>query len=657
MLCTFFAGLMSAASAQDLAATIDPLSAVPDASWEVGYQQRIHNLVNSQRFIVDLKDANNDPDAGKRQWPMLLAHMYKVRDHGDSIAYLINTTGSDLMRSKWAGSFYKPFTLPGYTQYYFQYKDLLPSDQLNHARKHLYDTAWSFLMRTDGHMDPIYLPPSFPDGTEFNSENFNWMARMGGYLFAHEFQDKAKIKFFDQYMKNWIRALYNVGRVEWNSNNYWAHTFNPLLVLYDNAEDVEMKKRAKAGLDWMVTEAALHYLDGFFAAGDVRAKSTAYKPFSGSVWGYNYLYFTDALNHPTYTDDFSSKDVKDFVGIAPYSTYRPPQVVIDIAQRKFTLPVEIRSAKPFYHLDNKNYADWKGSTIDSKRFEFETIFMDENYTLVSLASNRPDGRLGTFSEESLWRLAVKGSNNGALQIFGNAGEMATMAGRWPLEEIAQYRNVMVRLITQTDNLWIAAPKEMAFEQVDGNLFIDLGNGVYAALKSVNCINIKTQPFEHDASYQQVVWSFDKNKLGALSLEVGTEKQFGTYLNFKNEVHAKTKFSEAKSNEVEYVSASGNTMRMHYQAPTTYQLHIPLAKDNLPYKKGTKSLYPAGVVPLLWQDGKKVEYEKWNSYEVSVGEKIIDQKWGGGMLQLHSRDHDLEIIVDPADARVAYRMDE
>ena len=39
-----------------------------------------------------------------------------------------------LLASRWAGSFYKPFTVPGYTLYYSQYKDVLPADQLERIR-------------------------------------------------------------------------------------------------------------------------------------------------------------------------------------------------------------------------------------------------------------------------------------------------------------------------------------------------------------------------------------------------------------------------------------------------------------------------------------------------------------------------------------------
>lgn len=35
-------------------------------------------------------------------------------------------------------------------------------------------------MRVDHHMDPIYRH------TKFNSENFNWMARLSGVFWSHE---------------------------------------------------------------------------------------------------------------------------------------------------------------------------------------------------------------------------------------------------------------------------------------------------------------------------------------------------------------------------------------------------------------------------------------------------------------------------------------
>ena len=120
----------------------DPEWVGPDAFWESGFKKRLNNFLSDKDFQINIKDANNDPDAGKRVWPPFLAALYKARDSAAIISRLINTTGAALIQSKWAGSFYKPFTLPGFTMYYFQYKDRLPADQLASVRKHLYDKGW-----------------------------------------------------------------------------------------------------------------------------------------------------------------------------------------------------------------------------------------------------------------------------------------------------------------------------------------------------------------------------------------------------------------------------------------------------------------------------------------------------------------------------------
>ncbi|MBC8032843.1 MAG: hypothetical protein H7Y03_01765 [Chitinophagaceae bacterium] len=632
---------------------VDPVAISPGALWEKGFQSRLNKLLYQEDYKVNFGDANSDPDAGKRAWPLFLPELYKARHDSARVNQLIATTGEALFQSKWAGSFFKPFTLPGYTMYYFQYKHLLPASQRAHTRKHLNDKGWEYLQRVDGYMDPIYLPPNFPQGTEFNSENFNWMARMGGYLFAEEYEDAEKMQYFGGYIRNWVRALYNAGRVEWNSNNYWGHTFNPLLSLHSNAKDADIRKMARAGLDWMVTEAALHYLDGFFAAGDVRAKPGAYKPFAGSVWGYNYLYFTDSLNKPSYKEDFTGKDLKDFIGMTPYSTYRPAQVLIDIAQRKFKLPLEIHSAKPFYHLDNDDYADWKGNTSRSARFEFETIYMNTNYTLVSLASKRPDGRLGTFSEESLWRLSVKGSDNGAIQVIGNSGEMTTMAGRWPYEEIAQFRNVMIRTVTKTDNIWVAMPEGVKVEYSGNRVFANMGNGVYTAYIPCNSKGISNGMFTYDSHYRLYTWKFNKTDTGALALEVGTVGEFGSYKKFKEAITLRSSFTKTVNGLLSYKAANGNVIDVKYMPLATYELHIPLAKDNPPFLKGTKTITAAGVLPKVWANGKLVDYEKWNSYEVDFGDNIVFQKWGSGSMILQSATNGLKVVVDPATAKISY----
>lgn len=626
------------------------------AAYKRGVDRRLGQLVEAKTYSGGgIGKGNSDPDAGKRDWPKLLTEMYKVRNDTAALMNYINNQGRTLVFSQWAGNFCKPFTMPGLSMYYFTYKELLPEDQ----KQEIYDTfytkkkecmkgnmiGWDYLMREDHLMDPIY------GETEFNSENFNWMARMSGYLFAHEYNDTLRIPYFNGYIRNWIRTLYHVGRLEWNSNNYWGHCFNPLLVLYKYAPEKEVKEMAKAGLDWMVLEAGLHYLDGFQAAGDVRAKSEAYKPFAGSVWGYSYIFFATEGNEPTYLKpgfDFSKKDLKDFTAYLPYTDYYPPQVVVDIAVRNYPLPVEIQSAKPFYLVDNDNYSYWQGDHNNSRRFEFETIYQDENMLMASLAGNRPDGDFShqlpgereqrTFSEENLWRLSVKGHSEGAIQLFGNSGEQDDMSGRCPFEEIAQFRNIMIRAVKGTDNSWIAVPAKFTPDKEEGILFFDLGQGVYTAVFPLNPVGFTESAFK-DTSYQVYKWEFDKNMIGGTVLQTGLQKDFQTFGQFKTAVLRSSSLKVSENSVVSYKSTGGDKLVLQYRQPSTFTAYTGELID------------PAGVTPFAWGNGEKIHYDEWEAYKTVYGFEIVNQEWGSGILKMKSRDHRLTIKVEKENAAV------
>ena len=146
--------------------------------WETGYQERLKKLVEARTWTIG--PGTSDEDAGKEDWPALLAELWKARGDAARQQELIRNEGAVLLASRWAGSFYKPFTAPGYTLYYSQYKDVLPADQVERIRRMVRHDGWNYLTRVDHRMDPLYRR------TEFNSENFNWMARMAGVFWSHE---------------------------------------------------------------------------------------------------------------------------------------------------------------------------------------------------------------------------------------------------------------------------------------------------------------------------------------------------------------------------------------------------------------------------------------------------------------------------------------
>lgn len=650
---------------------IDPyVDTLPTHStWETDYQTRLSALINAQSWPIG--SGAGDTDQGKRDWPALLAQMWKVQGNTTALNNYITSNGATLINSSQAGRFYKAFSVPGLVKYYLEYKSMLPQSQIDQVADILNQvdpvsghteagtstnvTGWEQLMRVDGKMDPIY------DQTEFNSENFSWMSRLGGLLLAHDQNEADKITYFEGYLDNYIRAMYSAGRVEWNSNNYYAYCVQPLLTLYDHAPTADIKLKAKAALDWMAMEAALHYIDGFQAGPDVRAKPQSYVPFAGSAWSYTYLWFVDANYHPTFSqaDAVAHADYRT-LGWVGYTDYRPPQAIIDIAQRNFTLPVEMQNAKPFYHLDEENYMDWKADTERSRRYEFETVYYDENYLLGSMATYRPDGlavlpiggKAGSsqmmFSEQNLWRFAVKGTNNGAIQVFGNSGPAGgwgsgwdVSVGRQPLEQIGQYRETMMRIVKGLDRMWVAFPDSITVEFVGDTAFADMGNGVYCAVVPHGVTSRADQDFARDNGWHQYIWNVDSASVSALVMEVGTLSQHGSYANFKTAVQNNTSITVPGADQVAYTATSGRELKMQYVAPITYELIDGTVID------------PAGTLPRVWRDNDEVDFSTWDAYSVSYGENIAHQEWGSGVVTVGKDQNYVRIEVNPDTAAVTY----
>lgn len=661
---------------------VEPTALTPqDLAWETAYQTRVSELVNAQTWSIG--SGVGDTDIGKRDWPALLGEMWKDRGSDTSLQSWIDGKGMQLINSQYAGSFYKPFSVPGYNMFYFHFKDYSPTVGLSSVQE--LDAQqireWSYLTREDNRMDPIYLA-----GTEFNSENFNWMARLGGLQWAFELPDQdlgtyaynwqvgqpkgMSRDYFPGYMDNWTRALLNAGRVEWNSAIYWGYTFQPVITLFehppvdpdDAAYQDKVRIQARAGADWMVLEAALHYLDGFTGGPESRAKTSPQKPYNGSVWPYAYLYFAEAGNMPTYDiPTMLSKMSKNLVGWFPWSSYRPLSVLKSIAQRDFDLPVEIQSAKPFYHLDHDNYASWQGngSYADWKaaksveeqahrtgfRYEFETIYMDTNYLLASLATYRPNGSVGTFSEHNVFRLVVQGSNAGAIQVMGNTGFSSNPARRDPHEQIGQYGNVMMRVSKNPsatyNKFWFGIPN-VATRVVSGDrVFVDMGNGVYFAIVPLSSPSLTQATY--DVDHEKYTWSYPAGDLSAVVMEVGTVADHGSFANFQAAFGALSVSSPA-TDEVEYTATDGKHLRMQW---TGIVNDYPMT-ENSGYILGT-----GGIIPRTWRDGVEEDYESWNAYETVLGEEIVFQEWGSGLLRMAAGGEVVEIEVDPVTAEVTY----
>ena len=699
----------------------------PNQEWEKGFQERIDQMWGTSRimkYVIDPNDGN--ADNGKHHWPRFLAQMAVNKNDTVSFESFIKKTGRAMINGPAVGSFNKPFSCAGYAMYFFHWKDSIAKydpSQIDLVYSKV-NSMWRFLLRTD-HLFDACCGYNAGGGKEFNSENYQWMLRTTGYLFAHELHEKtiggqfqnmnAKnltgieirtgtsspyiktinpqgvdvIGYFDGFLKNLTRALYNAGRVEWNSNCYFGHTLNPLHSMYECADKcndpnaVENKKRAQACLDWMMVEAAIHYRDGFQVAADARAKNKAFLPFEGSVYKYTIPYFADKEHYPSFGTSVWEKinPGGEEIGFLITSAYRPPNIIIDIAQRNYDLPVEIQSAKPFYHIDFGNffnqdgttnpeypYHAWKGEDESKgRRFEFETTYIGNRFTMASAAGGRPDGTIGTYSEQSMWRLGVDGQNYGARMFSGNASKMSTSTGRFIYHQIGQYRNIMMQLVKspQNNSIWIAVPDSLKQMTTSGassfwdvqayrwdakDLYLDMGNGVYLAIKPSKDVVITIDDTYIDKVesnvHTKLVYSWSADKLGALVIEVAEKENYQNFDLFV--AAAKNKSVDIDGAFAQYTGASGYNIKMEYTDATTFMM-TPNTFDT----PKPNPLNYAGNYPKVWGDGNYIDFMTWDSYRTVFGKPVVTQKWGSGEMILRTNNGFAKIAVDPETAEVSY----
>lgn len=702
----------------------------PNVGWEAGYQQRLNLMWGNRIPAYSINPNNGNQDAGKWEWPKLLAKMaWPATNYSSSTMLNFIQTGRNMVNGSNVGSFYSPFSCAGYAMYYFRWKNEITANDPTQVGLIYSDVKnmWHQLMKADHVFDPCCGYNTY-GGKEFNSENFHWMMRAAGYLFAHELHNKSingvtvdmtnlnlssngitlhtglnsprtktiypnnvnAIAYFDGFLKNLTRTLYNAGRVEWNSNNYFGHTFNPLLTIYEGADKcndpngAENKKRAQACLDWMMLEAAIHFVDGAQVAADSRAKTGSFRPFTGSYYQYTIPYFTDTNFKLSCSDAYlATKDPTEMeIGFQLSSSYRPPQIMIDIAQRNFSLPVEIQSAKPFYHIDQGRYFNtdgtingefpynaWNG-TGKGRKFEFETIWIDKNLTMASAAVGRPDGSKGTYSEQCMWRIGVKGQQAGARILSGNAGTQTTTAGRSPQHEIGQFRNMMMQMIKHSsavsNKIWFVVPDSLKqlqttgeanfwdvqkYKWIDNNLYLQLRPDVFLAVKPYpQPVEITKGTSGEAATHSLLTFRWDANQLGCLLFELATDKDYNSFDDFVAAVQSKN-ITEINSNTLSYTSANNNTIKMEYVDPGSFEM--------TPYTYDTPSpnpFSPAGSYPKVWGNGEYIDYQTWDSYKTVYGQNIVNQAWGSGVLELNASGNKARITVDPSSADVKYEIE-
>jgi len=182
------------------------------------------------------------------------------------------------------------------------------------------------------------------------TENHGMMSRTSGYLFAEKFQKPGAtgkgdhLKYFRDFLRRECKKLYMIGMGEWDSSIYLAFTMSSWLNVLDYTKDDKIRELAHAAVDWYATALAIKYFHGVMigpeSRGFARGPGKSHADLIGWIWWGG-------------LPGGRAPDVKPagvrYAVIPAASSYRPDEVIGNLARKSVKLPFEIRGSKPSYY--------------------------------------------------------------------------------------------------------------------------------------------------------------------------------------------------------------------------------------------------------------------------------------------------------------------
>ncbi len=245
------------------------------------------------------------------------------------------------------------------------------------------------------------------------------------YLMAELSGNEETRRLYKERILGYVRMLYHLGMMEWDSENYHGHTLAPYHNLYDFAADAEVKKLAKAALDWLYAAAAVKYWRGGFGGPNNRDYGGSNVVFSGGAVQPLWLYFDDTVmaNPGGHYDDVHNVT----------SPYRPPQAVVELAHKNFDRPLELHATKPYYEL-------WEPDRPVRPQY-WETTFFGRTFQLGTARAREPM-ELWT---PCMFKMMAFNSRRGVDFVVVNTSPLGRHSVKNPGDQIAQYRNLLIWL--------------------------------------------------------------------------------------------------------------------------------------------------------------------------------------------------------------------
>ncbi len=315
---------------------------------------------------------------------------------------------------------------------YLRYGEHMPEDVRESARNFI--TGYS----------------EYPFGS---TENHSAMTAAGGYLAAQTWPDWDQAEEVRESTRESIFELVDNlarrGLAEYDSPIYHTFFVNPLLSVYDHAEDEEMRRRAEIGLDIALADMAPEWVDGAWGASTLRTgnfQTDAQDGYIAALTGY--VYFGGRAK-PAQNDGCGV--------MSAVSSYRPPEIIQIMGTDR---------QEPYVHRET--HMAWHGAR--------KTSFVNQTYALFS----QYDGNGSLFWSDQMLRSGLVWSSVEPGAKFTVKAPTNNLTGESPNNQVLQHKGVLAGVAKEEMTGFVPESGAVVEQrEEDGWLFLN-GGAVYIA---------------------------------------------------------------------------------------------------------------------------------------------------------------------------------
>lgn len=457
-----------------------------------------------------------------------------------------------------------------YLRTYFAFKDTVLSDK---ASKRLAEVLKDYKKNA----------PRSRSIERFGTNGNHSIVNFSMYLLTdQQFGNGQKHEVVREKFINWVQYQGRFGRDEVNSPHYLERSLLPLLNLYDFVKDAKLRLWAQMALDQMMADFSILSLDNVRGGPWCRAHQN-HSPGveeindgrQDSFYVVGYQFFGNSA-FPTYpfTDQILS------YGFLTTTSYRPPEVVVRIADRKTRGRYEFRS-----HQRSVNSKPSPGP-VDWDMYYYIT----PSYSLgclqdrVELDNHVTGGLTRDFKNTQVWELTF----TDPLKILGPKRELRVSTGE--KKEFVEERNPNTANMQYESVLFYKG----TFMDYNDNLAAD--GGEYATERHGE----RDFHFWHVATPDGPVYVAvtDYPTAGGGILEVGMEAQHGSFEAFKRDIKDNPSACRDTGLSTKYTSCQGDRITYDHGKATVNGKPWPLDGYELYESPFINSAHESGVIQIV-----------------------------------------------------------